>query len=190
MTADQLAAAVRDSRGFHHKRDLSDVMSALQAGLPGAPGAVPDGPTDGVDAHRIGHPPPAVANGDDCAAIPDGDGHLLFAIEGFVEDFVAQQPWFAGYCGVMVNVSDIYAMGGRPLAVVDAHGLGELTQFEPRLGLAARYSPACAPPRSATGCPSSAATATTAPPAASSPSPSSAARSACSRASPRAPAIA
>jgi selenophosphate synthetase-related protein len=29
-------------------------------------------------------------------------------------------PWFAGYCGVMVNVSDIYAMGGRPLAVVDA----------------------------------------------------------------------
>jgi AIR synthase-related protein len=29
-------------------------------------------------------------------------------------------PWFAGYCGVMVNVSDIYAMGGRPTAVVDA----------------------------------------------------------------------
>jgi len=29
-------------------------------------------------------------------------------------------PWFAGYSGVMVNVSDIYAMGGRPLAVVDA----------------------------------------------------------------------
>jgi AIR synthase-related protein len=29
-------------------------------------------------------------------------------------------PWFAGYCGVMVNVSDIYAMGGRPIAVVNA----------------------------------------------------------------------
>ena len=43
-----------------------------------------------------------------------------FAIEGFVDDFVERMPWFAGYCGVMVNVSDIYAMGGRPLAVVDA----------------------------------------------------------------------
>jgi AIR synthase-related protein len=62
----------------------------------------------------------SVAIGDDCAAIPDGDGYLLFAIEGMVSDFVHAMPWFAGYSGVMVNVSDIYAMGGRPLAVVDA----------------------------------------------------------------------
>jgi len=62
----------------------------------------------------------AVPVGDDCAAIPDGDGYLLLATEGFLNDFVATQPWFAGYCGVMVNVSDIYAMGGRPIAVVDA----------------------------------------------------------------------
>ena len=58
--------------------------------------------------------------GDDCAAIPDGDGYLLFAIEGFINEFVAADPWFAGWCGVMVNVSDIAAMGGRPVAVVDA----------------------------------------------------------------------
>jgi uncharacterized protein len=62
----------------------------------------------------------AVALGDDCAAIADGDGYLLFAIEGMVSDFVNAMPWFAGYSSVMVNVSDIYAMGGRPLAVVDA----------------------------------------------------------------------
>ena len=65
-----------------------------------------------------------MAIGDDCAAIPfdgaDGPGYLLFAIEGFVDDFVQSMPWFAGYSGVMVNVSDIYAMGGRPIAVVDA----------------------------------------------------------------------
>lgn len=58
--------------------------------------------------------------GDDCAAIADGDGYLLLASEGFQDSFVRAMPWFAGYCGVMVNVSDIAAMGGRPLAVVDA----------------------------------------------------------------------
>jgi len=58
--------------------------------------------------------------GDDCAAIPDGDGYLLFAIEGFMNEFVAGDPWFAGWCGAMVNISDIAAMGGRPIAVVNA----------------------------------------------------------------------
>ncbi|HEY0218763.1 MAG TPA: sll0787 family AIR synthase-like protein, partial [Afipia sp.] len=62
----------------------------------------------------------SVAVGDDCAAIPDGSGYTLFAIEGFMNQFVADDPWFAGWCGVMVNVSDVAAMGGRPVAVVDA----------------------------------------------------------------------
>lgn len=97
MTAQALCEALRASRGFAHKRDISDVMRRLAPALP-----------------------PGIEVGDDCAAIPDGEGHLLFAIEGFVEDFVERMPWFAGYCGVMVNVSDICAMGGRPLAVVDA----------------------------------------------------------------------
>jgi AIR synthase-related protein len=90
---------VRESRGFLHKRDVGDVTRVLEA--------------SGLAATSL-------PLGDDCAAIADGDGFLLLAIEGFVEDFVHHSPWFAGYCGVMVNVSDIYAMGGRPLAVVDA----------------------------------------------------------------------
>jgi AIR synthase-related protein len=58
--------------------------------------------------------------GDDCAAIPDQNGgYLLFAGEALLEDFVAQDPWFAGYSAVMVNISDICAMGGRPTALVD-----------------------------------------------------------------------
>jgi uncharacterized protein len=93
---DELVGSLRASRGFRHKTDLASVLTAL------------------------GRAQPDAGLGDDCAVIADHDGHLLLAIEGFVEDFVQQMPWFAGYCGVMVNVSDIYAMGGRPTAVVDA----------------------------------------------------------------------
>jgi AIR synthase-related protein len=101
-----LVATLRGGRGFAHKRDIAEVMATLVRSLPG-------GAADLAQA---------VAVGDDCAAIPDADGEgwLLFAIEGFLDDFVQAMPWFAGYCGVMVNVSDICAMGGRPIAVVDA----------------------------------------------------------------------
>jgi AIR synthase-related protein len=94
---DALARIVRESRGLAHKADIAPVMRRLGIGA--------------------GDP---VAVGDDTAVIPDGDSHLLLAIEGFVENFVTADPWFAGYCGIMVNVSDIMAMGGRPIAVVDA----------------------------------------------------------------------
>jgi AIR synthase-related protein len=104
MTLTDITLALQSSRGFAHKRDIGDVVGALAKALPGG----------------VSDLSQAVAVGDVCAAIPDGDGYLLFAIEGFVEDFIASMPWFAGYCGVMVNVSDIYAMGGRPIAVVDA----------------------------------------------------------------------
>ena len=58
--------------------------------------------------------------GDDCAAMPDpSGGFLLLAAEGLLQSFVADDPWFAGYSAVMVNISDICAMGGRPLAVAD-----------------------------------------------------------------------
>ena len=67
-------------------------------------------------------------NGDDAAAIPIGcvsdsgaaAGYQLLAIEGMQGKLVNEQPWFAGWCSVMVNCSDIAAMGGRPTAVVDA----------------------------------------------------------------------
>ncbi|MBE9070101.1 sll0787 family AIR synthase-like protein [Leptolyngbya cf. ectocarpi LEGE 11479] len=62
----------------------------------------------------------SVQLGDDCAAIPDGDGYLLLAAEGLWPQLVSQDPWFAGWCAVMVNISDIAAMGGTPIAVVDA----------------------------------------------------------------------
>ena len=95
MTLSNLAQSLRESRGVRHKLDIRQFSGSF--------------------ASRA-----SCRNGDDCAAIPDGSGHLLFAIEGMIETFVAAEPWFAGYSAVMVNASDIYAMGGRPLAVVDA----------------------------------------------------------------------
>jgi uncharacterized protein len=124
-----LVDALRTSRGFAHKRDISDVVTALSQALPG-------GLRDTVVSPASG-----VLLGDDCAAIPDGDGHLLLAIEGLVEDFVEHMPWFAGYSGVMVNLSDIAAMGGRPIAVVDALWSASQQAAEPVLqGMAAASS--------------------------------------------------
>ena len=77
-----LATALRAGRGFAHKRDIGAVMDTLAAALPG-------GRADLAQA---------VAVGDDCAAIADanGEGWLLFAIEGFLDDFVQAMPHFAG----------------------------------------------------------------------------------------------
>src|SRR5712691_11302785 len=97
VALDNIAATLRASRGVAAKRDIAAVVARL-----------------GVSSEFV------VPVGDDCAAIPDGDGFLLLAIEGFMNEFVAGDPWFAGWCGVMVNVSDVAAMGGRPIAVVDA----------------------------------------------------------------------
>ena len=65
-----------------------------------------------------------ILNGDDTAALPSDGGYTLFAAEGMRPELVAQDPWFAGFCSVMVNLSDIAAMGGRPWAVVDVLFMG------------------------------------------------------------------
>lgn len=101
MPLSEIVKILRSSRFFQHKHDIADVLGYMSKVIP-----------VNVDDN--------VLIGDDCAAIPDADGYLLFAIEGLVGEFVREMPWFAGYSGVMVNISDIYAMGGRPIAVVNA----------------------------------------------------------------------
>jgi len=96
----ELVAALRPSLGILQKRDIQTAAAHLK---------------------RVGLPEtnPPVLVGDDCAAIPDGEGYLLLAAEGLWPPLVEAEPWFAGWCAVLVNISDIYAMGGRPIAVVD-----------------------------------------------------------------------
>jgi AIR synthase-related protein len=57
--------------------------------------------------------------GDDTAAIPSGDRYLLLAAEGVWPPLLQVNPRLAGRCCVLTNISDVYAMGGRPIAVVD-----------------------------------------------------------------------
>lgn len=72
--------------------------------------------------------------GDDAAAIPALDGTWnLLAGEGFMPQFVQDDPWFAGWCGVMVNLSDIAAMGGRATALLDAVWAPDAASAEPLL---------------------------------------------------------
>ena len=109
---DQLLERVLQRCGIGSKQDIAAVSQHLPA--------LPEG----------FHP-----NGDDTAAIPvsripagakpkDHDeatnGYQLLAIEGMQGKLVTEQPWFAGWCSIMVNCSDIAAMGGRPTAVVNA----------------------------------------------------------------------
>lgn len=89
----KIAAQLRQSLSLLHKQDIQTAAQAL-----------------GLSTIPIG---------DDCAAIPDGDGYLLLAAEGMLPQLIETDPWFAGWSAIMVNVSDIYAMGGRPLAIVD-----------------------------------------------------------------------
>jgi AIR synthase-related protein len=109
----ELAEHLRSALGVQQKREIQ----AAARHLPAAQG----GPWGKAEV-RIG---------DDCAAIPDGEGYLLLAAEGMWPELVAREPRFAGYCAVLVNVSDVYAMGGRPLAIVDALYASDAPSAEP-----------------------------------------------------------
>jgi AIR synthase-related protein len=98
----ELASELRSALGVQHKREIQSAARHLAT--------VREGPWGSGE----------VRLGDDTAAIPDGEGFLLLAAEGMWPELVANEPRFAGYCAVLVNVTDVYAMGGRPLAIVDA----------------------------------------------------------------------
>ena len=58
--------------------------------------------------------------GDDSSAVDIGNNQvILIAADGIWGDIMNVNPYWAGYCSVLVNVNDIAAMGGKPLAMVN-----------------------------------------------------------------------
>jgi len=111
LALSKLVAALQSSLSILNKRDIQAAASTL-----------------GQYAQGAGE---LIRLGDDCAAIADSEGYLLLAAEGIWPQLVVQEPWFAGWCAVMVNVSDVAAMGGRPIAVVDALWSKSVAESEP-----------------------------------------------------------
>lgn len=107
-----LISSLRNSVSILHKQDIQTAANAIGQYVPTA---------NNTPIHL----------GDDCAAIPDGDSYLLLAAEGIWPQLVTQDPWFAGWCAIMVNISDIAAMGGSPMAVVDALWSQSITASTP-----------------------------------------------------------
>lgn len=113
--------------------ELNALASQLRThpGLLSKVGIQPIARVLGTESHSAWTTPTSrIVNGDDAAAIPDGDGYILTAAEGIVPELVRRDPWFAGFCSVMVNVSDIAAMGGVPYAVTSVLFAGECVDNE------------------------------------------------------------
>jgi hypothetical protein len=113
---DETTARLARSAAFESKRDIARLAARVEA----APAA----------ASRWREGDARILLGDDTAAIPDADGYLLFAAEGILPAFLDRDPYFAGWSSVMVNVSDVAAMGGYPLALVDVYFHGGASDVE------------------------------------------------------------
>lgn len=94
-TLDAVVTGYASNEGIRAKRSLRVLEKVL-------------GPTDWL------HGP-----GDDAAVVPVGAERVVAAGEAIYPPFVAADPHGAGVAAVVTNVSDVAAMGARPLAIVD-----------------------------------------------------------------------
>ena len=93
--------AVREYEGVTRKHAIGEMIKAL----------------------RLDSPDVIASFGEDAAVIRHGDEALLLAADGIWSRLMEADPEWAGYCSVLVNIHDIAAMGGRPLALVDVLSL-------------------------------------------------------------------
>lgn len=101
MNLEELAERLKTFEGVTRKKQIEDIVSIFKAVRPEYGNAIVD-------------------FGDDAAVIDiGGDDVILFAADGMWGRLLDASPWWAGYGAVVVNINDIAAMGGKPLAMVD-----------------------------------------------------------------------
>ena len=106
----EIIDSIRTFKGVTRKRSIADVREKLK------------------DTYNISgkvH----LAFGDDAAAIDIGNDMLmLLATDGIWGSLMEINPWWSGYCSVLVNVNDIAAMGGIPMGMTNV-----LSSSEPEI---------------------------------------------------------
>lgn len=105
MTLDVIIEAIRTFPGVTRKKAIHDIVDCLQT---------------------TSFPHVAASEGEDAAAVEFGNDYILFAADGIMESLVNSHPFYAGYFAVLVNVNDIAAMGGKPIAMVDVLSLSKV----------------------------------------------------------------
>ncbi len=101
MDLQKIARDIREFEGVTRKKSIADLINIFET-------------------VRKEYSSSVVDFGDDAAVIDiGGDDYLLFAADGIWGRLVDASPWWAGYTSVLVNVNDIAAMGGRPVAMVN-----------------------------------------------------------------------
>ncbi|MCK9564746.1 MAG: methanogenesis marker 2 protein [Methanothrix sp.] len=97
MNLESLASQLRGFVGITRKKQIGSLMQFFP-----------------IDSERI-----IASFGEDAAVIDDGEEVMLLAADGIWSKLMEVDPEWSGYCSVLVNVHDIAAMGGWPVAMVD-----------------------------------------------------------------------
>jgi len=102
-STESIAKVVREYEGVRRKHAIGEMVRALK-----------------IDAPHV-----VAAFGEDAAVIEHNGEALLLAADGIWSRLMEADPYWAGYCSVLVNIHDIAAMGGRPLAMVDIFSMSK-----------------------------------------------------------------
>jgi putative methanogenesis marker protein 2 len=104
-STETIAHVVREYEGVRRKHSIGEMVRALK-----------------IDAPHV-----IASFGEDAAVIEHNDEALLLAADGIWSRLMEADPYWAGYCSVLVNIHDIAAMGGHPIAMVDIFSIAKTT---------------------------------------------------------------
>jgi putative methanogenesis marker protein 2 len=107
-STETIAKIVREYEGVRRKHSIGEMVRAL----------------------RIEAPHVVASFGEDAAVIEHNGEALLLAADGIWSRLMEADPYWAGYCSVLVNIHDIAAMGGHPIAMVDIFSISKSTVQE------------------------------------------------------------